>query len=702
MADSLLNSSISAVRTKIINDIATASVKDLVSLARAAKALGLGDDADVENAINTRVNSFASSASVSEIKDLSQAIKQVKNEYAATINNADDISDGATNKFLSTSNLNTELGSLSTNIVPDNDVTRNLGSAGNKFNTIYGAKVTGLLSPIDSGDAASKAYVDGQVSGFDPAAVSQSIIPDTNEAYDLGSATNKFRDLYLSSNTLYLGDTTFSSDDILNFDLSVQPETLEIQVADPTAGHGTAWQWTWTQSALPYARTTITNQTQTSVPLYMQGTYQINNFANTQYGSMTQTHAFKLKWIEGAGDDNLIDWVTYSTVDHSHPDINGGNTTSVQRLAVSVPSSITLPTLTAPSVSYTVTAVTGAYVFSGTASGNNPEIGPFYRGGTYTVDINAVGHPFYFTTDNGTGFVAGDYIGEWTSGVTNSRTDNGTITFTVPSNAPDELYYQCGNHANMRGTIRVKDLAVEQNENGNYIIYGQHSQEQHVQKMEIRPIPTLTSQMCLVYDATTSKFVPQDLSTYVENTPAFKNKIKEVAGTATLVAPDGTSLVASVEIYSLESYLPLIGNTNGDIAFAQDTNKLYIWDGSQWITAVADGSATGTGGGISTVTLSQQDKLELITGTARWYAPADITITKINTRLRLPSDGTTTIVVKVDDTTEKTINIAATDLSYTDNNSFSMTEGQYLTIDLTSVGTNPGSDLNVQFVYNYN
>lgn len=164
MADSLLNSSISAVRTKIINDIATASVKDLVSLARAAKALGLGDDADVENAINTRVNSFASSASVSEIKDLSQAIKQVKNEYAATINNADDISDGAINKFLSTSNLNTELGSLSTNIIPDSDVTRNLGSAGYKFNTIYGAKVTGLLSPIDSGDAATKAYVDGQVS----------------------------------------------------------------------------------------------------------------------------------------------------------------------------------------------------------------------------------------------------------------------------------------------------------------------------------------------------------------------------------------------------------------------------------------------------------------------------------------------------------------------------------------------------------
>lgn len=36
--------------------------------------------------------------------------------------------------------------------------------------------------------------------------VSNSIIPDTNEAYDLGSSTYAFRDLYLSGSTVYLGD----------------------------------------------------------------------------------------------------------------------------------------------------------------------------------------------------------------------------------------------------------------------------------------------------------------------------------------------------------------------------------------------------------------------------------------------------------------------------------------------------------------
>lgn len=37
-----------------------------------------------------------------------------------------------------------------------------------------------------------------------------SIIPDTNIAYDLGSATNRFRDIYLSGNTINIGGTTIS------------------------------------------------------------------------------------------------------------------------------------------------------------------------------------------------------------------------------------------------------------------------------------------------------------------------------------------------------------------------------------------------------------------------------------------------------------------------------------------------------------
>ena len=413
----------------------------------------------------------------------------------------------------------------------------------------------------------------------------QSLIPDTNITYDLGSTTNRWRDLYLSGNSIQLGTRQITQDNIPDVDLSIAPEVLEIQVSAPQAGQDVAWLWTWEQSTLPYARRTITNSPEVQVPLYKQGTYTVNNFAAYDlFDDMTQTHSLYLKWIDGAGTDNTVSWVTSGgPFSDSHPDINGGAATDVQRLSISVPTTVTPPTLTAPNVSYTVVNNgAGAYTFSGAAKGDNPNLGPFYRGGTYTINITASGHPFYFTTDNGTNFSAGTYFGEYTDGVTGSRTDSGTITFTVPQDAPDTLYYQCGNHSAMRGAITIKNLAVEVNNNGNYVLYFQHTQEGHKTPVEIRPIPSLVNQMCLVYDASSGKFVPQDLATYVENTPSFENKIREVAGTAELVVEDGSTVVAKVNVYDDSTYLPLVGNNPGDQAFATDTNVLYIWDGSAW------------------------------------------------------------------------------------------------------------------------
>ena len=430
--------------------------------------------------------------------------------------------------------------------------------------------------------------------------ISGHILPDTNDTYDIGSASNKIRDLYLGSNTLHIGDadvtstgtkielpvgSTIGGAEAPQVNLTIAPEVLEINVDAPDVGQDTMWKWSWEQSTLPYARRTITNSNELNVPLYKEGTYTVNNFAAYDiHANMTQTHSLYLKWIDGAGTDNLISWATSAgPISDTHPDINGGNATDVQRISISVPATITPPTLTNPSVSYSVVnSGSGSYTFSGAAKGDNPNLGPFYRGGTYTVNINATGHPFYFTTDNGANFSAGTYFGEYTSGVTGSRNETGSITFTVPAGAPDTLYYQCGNHSVMRGEISIKDLAVETNINGNYVVYFQHTQEGHKTPVELRPIPSLVNQMCLVYDSSTNRFVPQDLATYVENTPSFENKIREVAGTAELVVEDGSAVVAKVNVYDDSTYLPLAGNNAGDQAFATDTNILYIWDGTAW------------------------------------------------------------------------------------------------------------------------
>ena len=68
------------------------------------------------------------------------------------------------------------------------------------------------------------------------------------------------------------------------------------------------------------------------------------------------------------------------------------------------------------------------------------------RGKTYTFNNNASGsHPMYITTSSD-GTV-------YDSGVTNGGTSS--VTFVVPLNAPSTLYYKCGVHGGMGGTINI-------------------------------------------------------------------------------------------------------------------------------------------------------------------------------------------------------------------------------------------------------
>jgi hypothetical protein len=77
------------------------------------------------------------------------------------------------------------------------------------------------------------------------------------------------------------------------------------------------------------------------------------------------------------------------------------------------------------------------------------------RGKTYTFDVNAPDHPFYIKTApvNGNGST-------WDEGVTDNGLEGGTLSFTVPTDAPATLYYQCGVHSAMTGRIQVTSPAV--------------------------------------------------------------------------------------------------------------------------------------------------------------------------------------------------------------------------------------------------
>jgi hypothetical protein len=87
-----------------------------------------------------------------------------------------------------------------------------------------------------------------------------------------------------------------------------------------------------------------------------------------------------------------------------------------------------------------------AYVIDGAS---NPTL-TFCRGNTYVFSVNASGHPFYLKTVKGTG--TGN---AYTSGVSGNGVTTGDLTFTVPSDAPDTLFYVCSLHSAMTGIIHI-------------------------------------------------------------------------------------------------------------------------------------------------------------------------------------------------------------------------------------------------------
>lgn len=82
-----------------------------------------------------------------------------------------------------------------------------ISHVGDVKGSVYGDDSTVLIDGVSS-----KVNLDGTVKG--------NIIPDTNVAYDIGSSTKRFKDLYLSGNTIHLGSSQLSVDANGNFQLS--------------------------------------------------------------------------------------------------------------------------------------------------------------------------------------------------------------------------------------------------------------------------------------------------------------------------------------------------------------------------------------------------------------------------------------------------------------------------------------------------
>lgn len=100
---------------------------------------------------------------------------------------------------------------------------------------------TGVLW-LDTDEAGTAALSEASLETYLNGNMATNMIPDTNSAYDLGTAEYKWRDLYLSSATIYLGDAKISSDGskVIMSDL----ETGDIHLNNESRG-GNSVDGTW-------------------------------------------------------------------------------------------------------------------------------------------------------------------------------------------------------------------------------------------------------------------------------------------------------------------------------------------------------------------------------------------------------------------------------------------------------------------------
>lgn len=119
----------------------------------------------------------------------------------------------------------------------------------------------------------------------------------------------------------------------------------------------------------------------------------------------------------------------------------------------------------------------GSYSINGQS---NPALS-FIRGQIYYLEINASGHPFWIQT------VPGGYssINIYSTGVTNNGIDNGTITFIVPIDAPNTLYYACQYHSSMQGSIIITYPVVCFKEDTKILTNKGYIQVQHLRKGDL-------------------------------------------------------------------------------------------------------------------------------------------------------------------------------------------------------------------------
>jgi len=166
--------------------------------------------------------------------------------------------------------------------------------------------------------------------------------------------------------------------------------------------------------------------------------------------------------VTGAGitapDINVSGTATVGTLNAGHVGIITATSVDVAGLTTTKDLLVTGVTTSTDKEIYNQFDITnngsGYYEFATTGIGftqatSNPTL-YLQKGKNYRFSVNASGHPFWIKTTRSTG-VGNSY----NDGVVNNGAEVGIVTFKVPYDAPDILYYNCQYHSSMNGEIRI-------------------------------------------------------------------------------------------------------------------------------------------------------------------------------------------------------------------------------------------------------
>jgi len=291
----------------------------------------------------------------------------------------------------------------------------------------------------ESGDVVSIATTSAGTFTFTTPAISG--ISSANGTIGISSASKTitgtdtlFRRFFRTGDTLKISDTTQTLPTYRNFEVASVIDDTELSITEVPG--------ITIESGTHYVETKInTRPDGTFVHRPFDGGVEITAGTSPNSSIVRQTRKY-FRYQSGKG-------IQCSVAINFNPSRIANTLVSVANTSLSV-KEYSINVNNNESISYNISGNDR----DGRLLGENNEIN-IMKGDTVNFIVNATGHPFWIKTDESVGT-----RNSVTTGITNNGSASGTVTWDTTSVGVGTYYYNCQNHASMRGTINVEAVGI--------------------------------------------------------------------------------------------------------------------------------------------------------------------------------------------------------------------------------------------------